>query len=221
MSTQEQTQDETKPARRATRHGWFEPVALVLLSLATVGTAWCSYQAAVWGGVSQRTMNRSAMAGRNAVALELQSYQMKLADVLLFTEYINARAASNAPLAQFYADRFRDEAKTAFNAWLATRPFEDPNATAHPFGTNLYQPRLLVEAEAAEAESLRLWEQAGDAGRNSRGYVLVTVLLASALFCGGTASKFDQLWIRRSVVALGLFAFLFAAARLVLLPVQL
>ncbi len=221
MSTREQPRHGATPANPTTRHAWFEPIGLLLLSLATVGTAWCSYQAAVWGGVSQRTMNRSAVAGRNAVAAELQSYQMKLADVLLFTEYVNARAASNQALAEFYADRFRDEAKTAFNAWLATQPFDNPNAPAHPFGTNLYQPRLLVEADTAEAESLRLWEQAGDAGRTSRGYVLVTVLLASALFCGGTASKFDQLWIRRSVVALGLFAFLFAVARLVLLPVQL
>jgi len=51
--------------------------------------------------------------------------------------------------------------------------------------------------------------------------VLITVLLASALFCGGTAAKFEALWIRRSVLALGLAAFVFAVQRLVLLPVQL
>jgi hypothetical protein len=47
------------------------------------------------------------------------------------------------------------------------------------------------------------------------------VLLASALFCGGTASKFDHVAIRRCVLALGLGSFLFAAFRLALLPVQL
>jgi hypothetical protein len=51
--------------------------------------------------------------------------------------------------------------------------------------------------------------------------VLLTVLLACALFCGGTAAKFDALWIRRAVLVLGLLAFLFAACRLCLLPVQL
>jgi hypothetical protein len=51
--------------------------------------------------------------------------------------------------------------------------------------------------------------------------VLITVLLASALFCGGTASKFEAVWIRRAVLALGLAAFIFAATRLLLLPAQL
>jgi hypothetical protein len=203
------------------RHVFFEPIALVLLSLATVGTAWCSFQAAVWGGVSQRTMNLSAVVGRHATANELQSLQLRLADVMLFSQYVNARAIPNETLAQFYADRFRGEAKAAFGAWMATRPFENSNALPHPFVTNYYQPRLLEEARVAEAESQKLWQQAGDAGRTSRSYVLITVLLASALFCGGTAAKFDALWIRRAVLGLGLAAFLFASARLLLLPIQL
>jgi hypothetical protein len=166
-------------------------------------------------------MNMSAVSGRRAVANELQSFQLKLADVLLFSQYVNARAVSNETLARFYADRFRDEAKTAFQAWMATQPFENSNAPPHPFVTGLYQPRLLEDARQAEAESQRLWQQAGEAGRTSRSYVLITVLLATALFCGGTAAKFDALWIRRAVLALGLGAFVFAVARLVLLPIQL
>ena len=221
MGETPQNADRSAPARATSKHALFEPVALVLLSLATVGTAWCSFQAAVWGGVSQRTMNLSAVSGRRAAADQLQNSQMGVLDVMLFSEYINARASSNEALARFYADRFRGEAKTAFEAWMATKPFENPDAPAHPFVTNLYQPRLLEDARAAEAESQRLWQEAGNAGRNSRSYVLITVLLASALFCGGTASKFEALWIRRAVLALGLAAFVFAAARLSLLPIQL
>ncbi|MCI0745509.1 MAG: hypothetical protein L0Y58_08900, partial [Verrucomicrobia subdivision 3 bacterium] len=159
----------------------------MLLSLATVGTAWCSFQAATWGGVSQRNTNLSAASGRRAAADQLQSYQMALLDVLLFSQHINARASSNETLSRFYADRFRGEAKTAFEAWMATQPFENANAPPHPFVTNLYKPRLLEDARLAEAESHQLWQRAGEAGRTSRSYVLITVLLASALFCGGTA----------------------------------
>jgi hypothetical protein len=205
----------------APKHAGYEAFALLLLSLATVGTAWCSFQAAAWGGVSQRAMNLSAAASRRAATCELQSYQLKLADVLLFSQYINARASTNESLARYYTDRFRGEAKTAFEAWMATRPFENTNAPAHPFVADLYKPRLLEEARAVEAEGQRFWQQAGEAGRTSRGYVLITVLLASALFCGGIASKFETRWIRRAVLVLGLAAFLFAAGRLLLLPVQI
>jgi hypothetical protein len=209
------------PEKETRKQTFFEPVALLLLSLATVGTAWCSFQAAAWGGVSQRLMNASAASGRRAATAQLQSYQMALLDVTLFSQHINARASSNEALARFYSDRFRGEAKTAFEAWMATRPFENSNAPPHPFVTNLYQPRLLIEARAAEDESQRFWQQAGEAGRTGRSYVLITVLLASALFCGGTASRFEAIWIRRTVLGLGLAAFLFALGRLVLLPVQL
>jgi hypothetical protein len=221
MDDKPQDADRSTPPPAAPRHALFEPVALVLLSLATVGTAWCSFQAAAWGGTAQGLTNLSNAAGRRAAADELQSYQMALLDVLLFSQHVNARVSSNEPLARFYADRFRGEAKKAFEAWMATQPFENVNAPPHPFVTNLYQPRLLEEARQAETESQRLWQQAGNAGRTSRGYVLITVLLASALFCGGTASKFEKLAIRRAVLALGLIAFLFAAARLILLPMQL
>ncbi len=146
---------------------------------------------------------------------------MALLDVLLFSQHINARASSNETLSRFYADRFRGEAKTAFEAWMATQPFENANAPPHPFVTNLYKPRLLEDARLAEAESHQLWQRAGEAGRTSRSYVLITVLLASALFCGGTAPKFEAVWIRRSVLLLGLTAIIFAAVRLLSLPVQL
>jgi len=205
---------------QAKKHALFEPLALVLLSLATVGTAWCSFQAASWGGVSQRLTNMSAAASRHAVTAELKSTQITTLDVLLFSQYMNAYAESNHALSRFYAERFRGEAKQAFEAWIATKPFENTNAPPHPFTPALYQPKLIAEADAAETESQRLWQQAGEAGRNSRGYVLITVVLASALFCGGTAAKFEGAWTRRIVLLLGLAAFLFAAVRLIMLPVQ-
>lgn len=210
----------TTTSAGAKKHRFFEPLALILLSLATVGTAWCSYQAAAWGAAAQGAVNRANAASRTAITHQLQSSQLAVLDVLLFSQYVNARAASNEPLARFYSDRFRGEAKEAFEAWLTTRPFENPAALPHPFVTNLYQPRLLLAAEAAQDETAREFTAAGEAGRTSRSYILVTVVLASALFCGGTAAKFDQPLSRRVVLVLGLAAFLFAAVRLLALPVQ-
>jgi hypothetical protein len=159
-------------------------------------------------------------ASRRAAVAELQVYQVQLVDVLLFSQYINARASADETLARFYSDRFRGEAKTAFEAWLALKPFENSNAPPHPFVTNLYQPHQLADAQLAEAESQRFSARAGEAGRVSRNYILITVLLACALFCGGTAAKFERVSIRRAVLVLGLGLLVFAVNRLVLLPVQ-
>src|SRR5262249_29690286 len=150
-----------------------------------------------WGGISQRATNLSAAASRRAAVSELESLQAKLADVILFSQYINARAGSNETLARFYSDRFRGEAKSAFEAWAATQPFKNPDALPPPFVTNFYHPRLLEEANSAEAEGQRWWQEAGESGRTGRNYVLLTVVLATALFCAGTAAKFEAFWIRK------------------------
>jgi len=213
--------DRVKNQTQDSKHPIFEPVVLVLLSLATVGIAWVSFQAAVWGAASQRAMNLSAVSNHRAAANELKSSQMAMLDVLLFTQYINARAGSNESLANFYSSRFRSEAKAAFDAWMAMHPFENSNAPPHPFVSDLYHPRLLDEAREAEAESQRQWQVAGEAGRNGRSYVLITVMLASTLFCAGTAPKFENRWVRRTVVIFGLGAFVFAVARLLSLPIRL
>jgi hypothetical protein len=211
----------TTEARAATKQAWFESFGLLLLSLATVGTAWCSYQATTWGAATQRIMNQSLAASRQAATDQLRASQVALLDVLLFSQHINARAGSNDSLSKFYSDRFRGEAKVAFDAWLATRPFENSEAPPHPFVTNLYQPKLLTDAARAEDEAQRFRRESGEAGRISRAYVLVTVLLATSLYCGGTATKFNTRKVRIAVLALGLFMFCYAGFRLWLLPVQL
>jgi hypothetical protein len=166
-------------------------------------------------------MNMSAAASRRSVTAQLRSYQLASLDVMLFSEYINARASSNAVLADFYATRFRAEAKTAFEKWLAMNPLKNTNAPPHPFVTNLYQPKLLEQSREDEIESEQFWVKAGEAGRNSRSYVLLTVSLAAALFFSGAASRFQTGWIHQAVLLLGLGAFVFAAVRLLFLPVQL
>jgi hypothetical protein len=221
MSGEAQQQNAANGQKPKVKHPAFEPIALVLLSLATVGTAWCSYQAAVWSGVSQRTMNMSAAVSRRSVTAQLQSYQLAALDVMLFSEYVNARANSNVALANFYATRFRADAKVAFDKWIAMQPFKNSNAPPHPFVTNLYQPKLLLQSRDDEIQAEQFWQKAGEAGRNSRNYVLLTVSLAAALFFSGTASKFQTGWIHQAVLLLGLCAFLFAAIRLLSLPVQL
>ena len=166
-------------------------------------------------------MNQSTAFSRRAMANQLQSSQMALLDVLLFSEYVNARSASNETLQRFYADRFRGEAKSAFEAWMATRPFENASAAPHPFVTNFYRPRLLEEARQAEDESQRYFQQAGETGRVSRSYVLLTVVLASALQLQGQLeeqaqhSVAAQLLIGGGISVIALFCIWLMAQRIV------
>jgi len=117
----QQGSDKSSPAATAPRGALFEPLALLLLSLATIGTAWCFFQAAAWGGVPQQVMNLSAACSQ-AVTDQLQSYQLALVDVLLASALF-----CGGPLRSFkhsgYAGRF--------SRWVWSPSFSRSNACCY------------------------------------------------------------------------------------------
>ncbi|MFN2286022.1 MAG: hypothetical protein ACK2UQ_16535, partial [Anaerolineae bacterium] len=101
---------------------WAEIAAAIILSLASLLTAWSSYQATQW--------TRAQASNANAViATLLESSQTAtlggqdtLIDVVTFTSWLEAVSTENQLLADFYRGRFREEFKPAFEAWLAIGP---------------------------------------------------------------------------------------------------
>src|SRR5437773_6818313 len=197
---------------------WIEPVVAVLMALATVCTAWCSYQSAAWTRQSNRLLNESNALERRAALLEVQGSQALIIHTSMFMQLLAAQHAGNQQLASFYAERFPPDVKKAYDAWLAQKPFENRAADAHPFVPNLYQVRGATEAAAARAEAVRRLAEARDAGNRSGQYLANTVLFATVLFLSGTAGKFGQPRVRLSAAAFGVAVFAFAVVRMLLMP---
>jgi len=112
---------------------WIEPVVAVLMALTTIGTAWCSYESAAWTRQSNRLMNESNALERRAALLEVQGSQALIIHTSMFMQLLAAQHTGNDNLASFYAERFPPDVKKAYDAWLAEKPFENPNADPHPF----------------------------------------------------------------------------------------
>src|SRR4051794_220960 len=112
-----------KPSSPPGRYVVFDAIAVILLSLATVGTAWCSYQATSWGARSTKLSSLSVIRTHEAATSRLKANQAVLLDAFIFSQYQNARNSSNEPLARIYEGQFRPELKQAFDAWMRTRPF--------------------------------------------------------------------------------------------------
>jgi hypothetical protein len=191
----------------------FEALAVVLLSLATVGMAWCSYQASGWSTRSGDLSLQSASLGRDVATFRIKAEQGITRDTFVFGEYLKAVETTNETLAKFYRGRFSPELKQAHEAWKARGSNGDD-----PFATNFYRAAWLAQAEAAEPESERLWYEAGEAGETSHQYTLISVLLATALFFGGTAPRFERPRKRCIVLALGLATLLTSLIMFVTLP---
>src|SRR5437588_8855987 len=84
---------------------WVEPVTALLMALATVGTAWSSYQSAAFTRRSNRLMNEFNSLERRAGLLNIQGMQAATIHAAMFMQLLAAQQAGNEKLAEFYAQR--------------------------------------------------------------------------------------------------------------------
>ncbi len=197
---------------------WIEPVTALIMALATVGTAWCSYESAAWTRHSNRAMNQFNVLERKAGLLNIQGLQAATIHAAMFMQVLAARQAGNNQLADFYVQRFPPDVRKAYDAWIAQKPFENPNADPHPFVPNLYEMRGSREAAEATANAATQIEDARRAGSLSGQYLASTVLFAAVLFFANAASRFEEPWVRKTSFLFAVAMFLFAVARIAVLP---
>ena len=207
------------PNSSQARRRWFEPASAILMALATLGTAWCSYQSSEWNGQSSTFGTKAARSNQQAAVLHLEGNQVTALQAKMFMEFIDAQTAGKDKLAHFYLDRFPPELRKAYDAWLTEKPFENPRADPHPFVPNLYQPRFLEDARLASADAGRNDAEGKRASAVAAHYLSNTVLFAAVLFFAGTSAKFDHRYVRQSCFFFAVAAFLFAAARTLMLPI--
>ena len=200
------------------RKQWVEPVAALLMALATLSTAWCSFESAAWTRSSNRLMNEFNTLERRAGLLSLQGMQQATIHTAMFTEVLAAKQAGNEQLANFYVERFPPELRKAYDTWMAEKPFENPNADPHPFVPNLYEMRGSREAAEASAKAANSQREAGRAGSISGQYLANTVLFATVLFFANASAKFEQRRVRIVAFIFAVAVFAFALLRTVILP---
>jgi hypothetical protein len=198
-----------------------EIVVTVLLSIAAVMTAWSSYQANRWTGEQAKAASRTNALRIQAARAQTLAQDETQVDVATFIQWVNASAAGDTTLQSFYVSRFRDEFKPAFDAWIATDPFANPDAPPTPFKLPQYRVASKLETTrldaASEASSLEVAEDIQRSGN----YVLAVVLFAAVLFFAGISTKLQSPQLRRVLVGVGCALFVAALVWLATFPVTL
>jgi hypothetical protein len=210
-----QTAQDREPAEKKK---WVEPVAALLMALATLSTAWCSFESAAWTRKSNRLMNEFNALERKAGLLTVQGMQQATIHTGMFMQALAAREAGNDKLVNFYVERFPPELRKAYDAWMAQNPFENPKSDPHPFVPGLYDTPGTREAAKLTAKAADNQQQAGEAGSVSGQYLANTVLFAAVLFFANAAGKFEQRRVRVVAFAFAVAVFLFAVVRTAMLP---
>ncbi|WCB95162.1 hypothetical protein DSM104299_03905 [Baekduia alba] len=180
----------------------FELGAVLLLSLTTLATAWSGYQAARWSGEQSQHYARASTIRIKAQQQATAAGQLRVDDLLYFNGWLDAREAGDAPLAKIYERRFRPQFVPAFRAWIAQKPFTNPNAVPGPLSMPEYRPPELAISKRLDAQADALYDEGTAAKTNDDRYILSTVFFAAVLFFAGISLRLEWRPLRGFVLGM-------------------
>ena len=203
---------------KSSRNRLLEILAVIFLGVATVGSAWCGYQATRWNG-------EAADLSRDAFTLQVEaSRQFGLAvqtiayDSNAVSQYANAVASDNTDLTRFYREvLIRPDFLPILDLW-------EEQIAAGKTPTNLidsedYRNEQLGPYRETQAQAEAKTVEAQQAGDIADDYVLTTLVLASALFFAGLTTSFRVRFAQLLLLAGSGVLIAYAASRLVELNV--
>jgi hypothetical protein len=195
-----------------------EVLAVLLLGAATLGSAWCGYQASRWNSEENELTTRSSDERIESSRLFGLATQQVSYDSMVVAQYAAAVASGNADLVAFYRDTLvRPAFRPVLDRWQAE--IQAGEQVGSLLEDEAYIEGQLGEYRAAEGRAEVAAEEARDAGENSDDFVLLTVLFASALFLAGLTTSFRGRFARVFLILSAGLVLAYCGARLVDLPV--
>ena len=193
----------------------------VMLVVAALATSWSSYQATRWNGEQAAAAGRTNGIRIDAARADGLARSQTQVDVATFIAWADADQRGETKVADFYEARFRDEFRTAFDAWLATKPLTNTDAAPTPFAMDEYQVASKAEAEKLDAAAEASAAEVRIDIQRSSNYVLTVVLYAVVLFFAGVSTRFQNRRLRWVLSIAGCVVLLAALCWVATFPVSL
>jgi hypothetical protein len=205
-----------KERRRPREMG--EIFEVIILALVAVATAWSGYQAAKWDGREAFLYGESTRFRVEASEAATLGGQQRIQDISTFNTWIIAHAQGQDRIAELYVQRFSPEYKVAFDAWLATMPFTNPDAPPGPSFMPEYHNAQTEHAAVLNEQATAAFDEGTHSRENAERYVRQTVLFATVLFLIAISQRFTYRAVRRTATVIAAAVMLVALVGVVTLP---
>ncbi len=196
------------PANNSSQKRWIETISTILLSAATVLSAWCVFQSSQWSGEQYFRIDDETAANQFRLQYEVAAAQRKTAELQIFLQYTLAVSEGNTKQADFLYSRFPPSLKNAFDAWIIFDPYNKPNAPMSPFEMKEYVVQEVIEAAKYEKEAASFKKAANVADNRSDNYVLVSLILSMVLFFCGLSGVTNSYTNQRILIGIALLIFI-------------
>lgn len=193
-------------------------IEAVLLAVVAVLAAYSGFAAAKWSTHGSLELAKASAARTEANRADLEGFSLRNFDSSTFEAWFSAYVAGNKKAEVVAEHRFRPNFLVAFNAWLKTHPFTNPNAPKGPTYMPEYIQPELARANMLNARANDYYSLGEEAGTNADNYVRTTVYLASVLFLVGISGHFKVRAARIGLISVGGAILVFACVLLILSP---
>jgi len=196
-----------------------EVLTVLLLAVATVGSAWCAYQVSQWNGMETDASRASAVARINGSREYALATQKVAYDAASVAQYAEAIVDGNEPLQTFLrASIIRPAFLPLLDEWQA---YIDETGEPPPnlVENEEYLSSLFAKSTEYDEVALAATIEGDDAGRNADDYIVTTLFMASALFFAGVTASFSSRLTRIVLLAASALTLGFAAARIAGYPI--
>ena len=208
--------DDEKGGKR--RERITETIAAVLLSIAALASSYAGFQSDLWDGEQAANYALAEQSRTDSSKDATVSIQYASIDTILFTQWLDAYAANNRQLANFYRQRFRPEFRQVFERWIAMRPMQNPEAPSTPFHLDTYRNKTLDSGKALAKKADELFQTGQRANQISDTYGQAVLILALSLFLGGIIQGFNVHRTRVLLLSFSGLCLVIGLARVAFLP---
>jgi hypothetical protein len=215
MTTDDEAATSHRPAEPTTRRDVRGIVAVIVLSLTAVLTAWCGFEASKWGGEMSIAFSEASSARVQASNFDGQARDARQFDLTVYASWVEANARGDASLADYIRARFSPEFTVAFDAWQA-----EGMADRGPFARAEYVPPGTEEAQEWSQRADERFDQALVNNQRGDDYALLTVLFALVLFLTAMGQRAPQAWASRALLILAGVAGVVAVVIMLTFPVK-
>lgn len=183
------------PSPKTRSHEIRDIVAVFVLSITAVLTAWCGFESSKWGGEMSIAFSQASSARIQAGNFEGTARDSRQFDLTIYAEWVTATASGRERLAGYIEERFTPEFAVAFVAWEADGRKE--------LAREEYVPPGSVEAAEWNARADGKFSEALENNQRGDNYALLTVLFALVLFLTAMAQRSSTPIAAWLLVALG------------------
>jgi len=194
-----------------------EVLIAVLLGIAAIVTAWCSFQASQLGDVVQKSFSEGIRAADAASQAYNSAITNDSRDQTFFLEFAKAAQADDEETAMYVLETLMSPELAAAVEWWSAQPddsgFDSTFVEENPDWSNA----LYEEAAALDESSQAFFDAADEADNDADGVDLLTVILALALFFLGVAGLSRQRKVMIGLSVIGAVVILFSIIRSIML----